>query len=117
MRAPAPGVQSELAGWRKYLTGVRMPKISLVILSLLISSTVHAACMKPAVPTCAKEAGPFSDVADFDACRGKMIVYKNEVEIYMACQREAGQPSDEVELAQNELDQTLSGFNERARRQ
>jgi hypothetical protein len=92
-----------------------MLKTLLVAVGLLVSGGSNAGCVKPAAPECAKQPGPFLDVADFDTCRAQMFTYKDGMEHYAACQREEVSSAAE-QLAKNELDQALSVFNERARR-
>jgi hypothetical protein len=96
-------------------TGVGMLKVLVIAVGLLVSGASNAACVKPPAPECAKQPGPFLDVADFDTCRAQMFTYKDGMEHYAACQRDEVSSAAE-QLAQNELEQALSVFNERARR-
>jgi hypothetical protein len=85
-----------------------------VAIGFLMAGPSHADCLKPDVPACAVQTGPFDRPLDFDLCRKEMIAYKAAMLKYSSCAAEAGQPQEQ-QSAQAELESSLSQFNRRAR--
>jgi hypothetical protein len=93
---------------------MRDTTFAFVTIGILIAGPSHGACTKPNTPACAIQNNAFPSPADFDQCRMQMIAYKGGMETYAACLKEAAQ-SPEEQSARDELENTLSQFNRRAR--
>lgn len=86
---------------------------ALVSAGLFIAEPSRAACIKPEIPACAVQKGPFPKDIDADNCRKDMIAYKGGMEAYSSCLGE-GQPQ-EKQSAGAELESALAQYNRRAR--
>ena len=93
---------------------MRDTTFAFVTIGILIAGPSHAACTKPDIPACAIQNNPFPSEADFDKCRIQMIAYKDGMENFAACLKEAAQFPEE-QSARDELETTLARFNRRAR--
>ena len=95
---------------------VIMRSLALVFacIGILITGPSYGACTKPDAPSCATETAAFADLADFDRCRTQMLAYKGSMESLITCFQKEGEPAQE-QSARDELENTLSRFNRRAR--
>jgi len=93
---------------------MRAAAFTSITIAILISGAANAACVKPEIPACAVEKGAFPNSAIFDQCRIQMLAYKDGMEQHATCTKEAGAPH-EGQASEQELQATLTRFNQRAR--
>jgi hypothetical protein len=85
----------------------------LAFFSLLLVSPLYAACDSAAAPACATQTVPFTSVEDFDACREKMLAFRDAMDTYAACLRQTS--VDEARQARDAYEDVRVQFNRRAR--
>jgi hypothetical protein len=90
-----------------------MRPFALAFFSLLLVSPLYAACDSPTAPACAAQKVPFTGVKDFDACREKMLAFRDTMDTYATC---LGQTStDAARQARDAYEDVRMQFNRRAR--
>ena len=84
---------------------------AIVALGVFAIEPSYAVCTKPDVPSCAVT-GSFASAAQWDQCRIQMLSYKDDMGAFAEC---LGGEERSDQIANDELEYTLSEFNRRSR--